>query len=320
MLRGWAVAILCVCVSAAGEEADSTKFGQYRRFAVDEQRARLKSKIRILLQRLDVPKICPVCKGTGRGPNPSRDPKAKLQRTTCDECQGQQSKWREKQEKLPLDRFLREGFGGTGLADPKQAVKWARSRALWDRRIQSWIRLRVEEQPRLLCNLSHEAAEVIVIPPLRRQILFPLHFRFRDGGWHLYDPTSEGRFVFPKPAPAVPRDATVARVLAAGTLELADGTRVRLCGIVVPKPSSAAARQFVVRLLRGKAVRLMGDDYASCTQAGIPLVFVEFEGMDVGQDLLGRGIARCHPAVHMRRRAYEKAQTDAKENKLGSWR
>ncbi len=147
--------------------------------------------------------------------------------------------------------------------------------------------------------------------------------------WCIHMPSMHGdRY----PGSLVPPTTGVLTDFPAGDIfVLADGTIVRLCGIAIPeqgprlgKPEARVPNLQVRNLVRaelpGKSVGFSVDKYSSCDLDGHPLVYVQVDGKDYGEDLLQRGIARQHPQHrHQRWPAYHKAESAARAAKIGIW-
>lgn len=314
-MRWLGVLVLLFGASAWGRGRDGIDYGAYVPFVVEERRAQLERHVRRLFWRLAGPERCAQCNGGGWIPkdNPSGNPNA-AQQTRCPMCLGKHDQWLREQKKEALEKFLTAALDPTSPASRRAYMrgKWGSSR---------------QAPERLHCDVSRDTATVTA----RGHKLFPLQFRRVRGQWVLHDEAVHGKF---NHRPGFRRAATRARVVgvkAADVLVLEDDVEVRVCGIVIPggglaaprgvKKPDPAAREFVRNKLVGKTVTLTPDDYAGTTAAGRALVFVDLDdGTDLGELLLKKGLATGHPAVHMRRRVYRKAEGEAKGRRLGWWK
>lgn len=123
-----------------------------------------------------------------------------------------------------------------------------------------------------------------------------------------------------------PAFATVLRVVDGDTLDLGDGTRVRILGIDAPETGDtpecggAQAAEFLDGMLTGRRVALSFDT-ACFDRYGRLLAHVRFGDESAGLALLDRGLA-CPafvPPNLAHREAFERAAQVARARGLGLW-
>ncbi len=134
--------------------------------------------------------------------------------------------------------------------------------------------------------------------------------------------------------PTPPQESSfvqVWRVIDGDTLELVDGTRVRLIGVDTPElgrfgqpaqPLAHEATRFTQQFLAGGPVRLQNDPYEQQDRYGRRLAYVWVEDRMLNEELLRAGLARTriefHYAEAMKVR-FSLAEQEARQARRGLW-
>jgi micrococcal nuclease len=123
----------------------------------------------------------------------------------------------------------------------------------------------------------------------------------------------------------LPKDGTVKRVIDGDSIELEDGTTIRLVGVNAPEtnsPYSTKATGFVKKLVENKKVKLEYDAYTS-DSFGRTLAYVIIDNKNLSIELVKQGLAKVSIYDDRRKLIYQdqllKAEQEAKSKKLGIW-
>lgn len=134
--------------------------------------------------------------------------------------------------------------------------------------------------------------------------------------------------------PTPPQESSfvqVWRVIDGDTLELVDGTRVRLIGVDTPElgrfgqpaqPLAHEATRFTQQFLAGGPVRLQNDPYEQQDRYGRRLAYVWVEDRMLNEELLRAGLARTRiefdyaEAMKVR---FSLAEQEARQARRGLW-
>lgn len=325
-------AALLTAVLGAEEGPPDVDYGPYDHFLESKGEAELRSRSIKLMQKLrGLYQACPKCRARGEIEVVLREryydnlrgewiPAVK-EWQACPRCN--RDKW--VFDERVADGFLKAAFPSGSLRS--SAGRMAERR--WKETLEA-CRVGFNKTPRLRYEVS--ARYGVVKGP--RVPLFPLHFHYvrtgNDYEWYVHDPELDGPFDFGS-GPGLPSQAKVVRAHAGDVLELEGGTVVRVCGIVVPGTEGKIAtrrvsepdpvvRDEVAKLVEGRVVDLETDKYAQVTVEGHPIAFVKIEDQDLGEQLLTRGLVRCHPKHrHERYGTYRKAERAARNADVGVW-
>lgn len=124
----------------------------------------------------------------------------------------------------------------------------------------------------------------------------------------------------------LPKDGTVKRIIDGDTIELEDGTTVRLVGINAPEtdsPYSTKATEFAKKLVENKKIKLEYDAYTSDSFGRI-LAYIIIDNKNLSIELVKQGLAKVSVYEDRRKLIYQdqllKTQEEAKSKKLGVWK
>lgn len=122
----------------------------------------------------------------------------------------------------------------------------------------------------------------------------------------------------------------VKRVVDGDTLELADGTRVRLLGVDTPEtvhptkpvePFGPEASRYTKQRVEGKTVTLEFDKERQ-DRYGRTLAYVTIDGALLNEELIRQGLGRAqlqYPYSNLMKRRFRAAEDEAKEARRGIW-
>lgn len=124
----------------------------------------------------------------------------------------------------------------------------------------------------------------------------------------------------------LPKDGIVKRVIDGDTIELEDGTSVKLVGVNTSEPKDPyydEAKKFTEKLVNGKKVTFQYDAYTS-DRFGRVLAYVIIGDNNLSIELAKNGLAKVAIYEDRRKLIYQdqllQAQEEAKLKKLGVWK
>jgi micrococcal nuclease len=133
----------------------------------------------------------------------------------------------------------------------------------------------------------------------------------------------------PPPSVCGPSTATVARAVDGDTLELSDGTKVRLLLVDTPETTNGKmdcfgqqAAQFTSDAVTGKTVSLSYDETGCTDRFGRTLAYVKVDGVELNRALVIQGFAcvlYVPPSGGSRRDEFETYESQAKTSRIGMW-
>lgn len=126
-----------------------------------------------------------------------------------------------------------------------------------------------------------------------------------------------------------PSTAEVDFIVDGDTVQLMDGTRVRLLLVDTPETTQGKndcwgqeAKAFTTSQLAGKTVSLSYDEAACTDRFGRTLAYVKADGVDVNAELVKRGLAcflYVSPGGAARQDEFATWEAEAKTNRTGMW-
>lgn len=142
-------------------------------------------------------------------------------------------------------------------------------------------------------------------------------------------PPPKEEMVCDKPLTEEPTDALVKTVIDGDTVDLADGTRIRVVGIDTPETKDprkpvqcfgTEASAQMKKLVEGKMVHLEINPGDTVDKYCRQLRYLSLANMDVGAELIRSGYAFAYrPYPHVRMDQYVQLEAEAKAAKRGLW-
>ncbi len=122
-----------------------------------------------------------------------------------------------------------------------------------------------------------------------------------------------------------PKEAKVKRVIDGDTIEMDKGQIVRLVGVNAPdsgQPFEEESTEFAKKLVEGKKVKLVYDEYKS-DRFGRILAYVITDNKNLSLELVRKGLAKVTIYEKRKPLIYQQqlldAEKEAKNKKLGIW-